>query len=159
AMTWKYQDQFTYAQNARTRLAQQYYNLLIQVTGAQDPNTNAAILNGTPSFQAARYLAQLAVNIVDYLDNDDYSTPLRWYTNPTDNTIVEFVFGTEPPRVVLNETFCQLDNIATDLDGVTPDNSRATGYRLNVWVELHNPFKDSSSEAYPLDGGKVRLNV
>src|SRR5262249_12723249 len=67
---------------------------------------NADNQNGGPVFEAYRYLAQLAVNLVDYIDNDDVITTFRWLTrNDVSNQlgIARYVFGTEMPRLVLNE--------------------------------------------------------
>jgi hypothetical protein len=155
--------QFTNAQQVRQQLAQDIYKMLILVTGAQDPNlpTSPPPLN-SPAFNAARWLAQLAVNIVDYIDNDDIITPFQWYTDPASVNPPEYVYGTEPTRVVINEAYVQLDNDPTIDVGLT----KATKYNVNVWVELHNPFKTNppdqttaNPETYPFDNGLVRLNV
>jgi hypothetical protein len=106
--------------------------------------TNAALTTTSAQFLAARWLAQLSVNIVDYIDNDDIITPLQWYTDPNGINPAEFVFGTELPRLVLNEAYAQVDNDPTDpmlgpvLGGVK--GSSVNQYRLNVWTELANPF-------------------
>ncbi|HYT93336.1 MAG TPA: hypothetical protein VEL76_31760, partial [Gemmataceae bacterium] len=132
------QTAFTNAQNDRQQFARDIYNLLVKVTGARDPNTDAAVRDAVPNqaaFRAARWLAHLAVNIVDYIDNDDYMTPFNWFG-------AEWVFGTELPRLVLNEAYAQYDNDG-DPSGFTLVNTvkTATHYQLNVWLELHNPFK------------------
>ena len=67
----------------RQNLARDIYRALIRVTGATDPNIHVNLYkknmhqNLLPEYQAARWLAQLAVNIVDYIDNDDYITAVR----------------------------------------------------------------------------------
>jgi hypothetical protein len=69
--------QFTLAQWERQRFARDIYNRLIQVTGVP-PCVDAD--NPTPNELAARrWLAQLAVNMVDYIDEDDIATPMFFY--------------------------------------------------------------------------------
>ncbi|MCI0378771.1 MAG: hypothetical protein L0215_14280, partial [Gemmataceae bacterium] len=109
--------------------------------------------------QAARYLAQLAVNIVDYIDNDDYMTLFLWNgTWAGAGGTPEYLFGTELPRLVINEVYAQMDNDPLD-PGVA--NNAATYYKLNVWAELFNPFKPTpqlpTPEVYPLDQGNAKL--
>jgi hypothetical protein len=93
--------------------------------------------------QPLRYLAQLAVNIVDFLDPDDYSTPFMFYTDmdgyplddptkpagsaPTPN-LRYWVFGTELPRIVVNEVLFEYQEPSTN-----------TTFDMFCWVELFNP--------------------
>ncbi len=149
---------FQQAQTDRQTFAKDIYKTLINATGALDPNTDATIRDPKlAEFQAARWLAQLAVNIVDYIDNDDYMTPFRWFVDPTDLTKVDWVFGTELPRLVMNEAYLQFDN------DVAPAPKTGLGYyKLNAWVELYNPFNPSTSNsggytAYPRDNGTAFL--
>ena len=51
------------------------------VTITANPTTNAA------EFDALRYLAQVAVNVVDYTDADDFHTPFVW--NPSSGVLRE----------------------------------------------------------------------
>jgi hypothetical protein len=163
---WTYGDQFTYAQTARQQLAKDIYNVLITVTGAVNPNGAPNDPNAPNSYQvvppgpanglamstalpgqynAARWLAQLAVNIVDYVDNDDYMTPFNWDTTATPGPN-PWVYGTELPRVLVNEVVVTAPGTIT--------------------AELHNPFKNTSPPGgtidpypYPSDGGTARLQV
>jgi len=145
------------AVSERVRMATEIYEALVRVTAAQDPNFPSAPATAkdptTPGHKAARWLAQLAVNIVDYVDEDDYPTPFQWdrtVVDPTDKNA--WVFGTELPRLLLNEIYAQYDNEAT-----TPVAPMA---KLNVWVELHNPFQATPSaniSAYPRDQGRAEL--
>jgi hypothetical protein len=146
--------QFTAAQTDRQQAAQQIFKRLQAATGALDPTTafNPPYGVTSPEYRANRFLAQLAVNIVDFIDDDSNITPFNWYTRP-DGT-QEWVFGTELPRLVLNEVFVELDNDPTD-PGVTGGNTQATKYNLNFWVELHNPL---STDSRLSDSGSARLN-
>src|SRR5205814_1189909 len=97
-------------------------------------------------------------------DNDDISTPFPWYTDPTSNA-PDIVYGTEAPRLVLNEAYAQLDNNYNDFvdanGNLVNDASKWTAVKnnVNVFVELHNPFKDTTGETYPFDNSVARLNV
>lgn len=140
---------FTQAQQDRIDLAADIYARLVYVTGVFNQFSNP----GSPTQQdidALRYLAQLAVNMVDYIDTDEYMTPFNWVNatpkNPAMTTQGSFpaaataldtigkgwVFGTEMPRLVLNETYAEIDNDTGDLNGVNT-------FYLNFYVELYNP--------------------
>src|SRR5260370_23532061 len=96
---------------------------------------------GSPRFNALRWLAQLAVNIVDYIDSDDYITPFNWYTEPAPSNKRHWVYGTELPRLVVNEAYVEYDNDPSESPQTPPPNNRAQKKGLvNFWVELHNPF-------------------
>src|SRR5262249_55205607 len=121
----------------RTNMATDLYNMLVKVTGARDPRLpkNAAMTATSPEYQAARWLAQLALNIVDFIDEDDYLTPWQWVAG-------EWLFGTELPRLLINEVYAQVDNDASE-PALWPALGRplqpkATNYRANFWIELHN---------------------
>lgn len=165
--------QYQKALGDRQELAKDLYRMLIKVTGAMDPNLVAApvadptdpvtskdkqeaynnVANPLASTQkplgslpAARWLAQLAVNIVDYIDNDDYITFFDWYPgNPDVND--RFVYGTELPRLIVNESYAQLDD----------DPGDPTKIRLNVWAELHNTFMADTGANYPRDKNRAYL--
>jgi hypothetical protein len=113
------------------------------VTGVPSPLDPARPTEG--ELLPRRWLAQLAVNIVDFLDEDDISTPFHFYTARDAGSDPRFdpgavsagnpelprywVFGTELPRVVVNEvlTECQ------------PPQRRGV-FPVRVWVELFNPL-------------------
>ena len=51
-----------------------------------------------------------------------------------------WVFGTEVPRLMINEAYAEVAN--------TPGDNGATAkqpFQVNFWVELHNPMKDDST--------------
>jgi hypothetical protein len=133
------QIQFNQALADRQKFALDIFNALLAITGAQDPG--APTSPAANELNADRWLAQLAVNIVDFIDNDDYSTPFNWFTDPNTGA-KQWVFGTELPRIVMNESYIQYDNNAGDTSP-TP-----TKYDVNVWVELHN----TSRSSLPADG-------
>jgi hypothetical protein len=134
----------------RQQLAADVFNVLQKVTGAVDANTIRANPRNlyplgvkSPEYQATRWLAQLAVNIVDYIDEDDYMTPFHWDPLNTTPGDMGWVFGVELPRLALNEAYAQVDNNNSDpqLHVSAPQHKFATlPYRMNVWLELQNPL-------------------
>src|SRR5262249_36241686 len=70
------------AASDRQQLASRLFLVLRRATAAQEPEIVLAAAGanwGTDrQFQALRYLAQIAVNIVDFVDADDYITPFQW---------------------------------------------------------------------------------
>jgi hypothetical protein len=157
----------TTAMQARQAFANDIYRALLVLTGADAPmNNKGNPLAGNPqdllNLAARRSLAQLAVNIVDYIDADEISTPFNFYSAidgaaniyqlvPTNSTIPAFpngnpdvpaywVYGTELPRLVINEVLGQYTLPTTN--GATLANTFAkTGpFNVNVWVELFNPM-------------------
>jgi hypothetical protein len=168
------------ALQARQQMADDIYRRLLLVVGIPPVTTqtiggvtyNAA--NPAPSDLAPRrWLAQLAANIVDYIDEDDISTPFNFYntrdglaaTNvgatsalgsispgapPTvDQNPSYWVFGTELPKVLINEVL-----------GEYPQPPAAGGtFNVNVFVELYNPLPapPATSGYDPADGAAVPL--
>jgi hypothetical protein len=122
---------FSVAQQARVDFANDIYQRFLAVTG--NP-TDAG---------AQRWLAQLAVNIVDYVDPDDYITPFPYDpSNPAN-----IVYGTEVPRVVINEAY---------VEGVPDKPVNPVNRNYGVWVELHNPFNVDSTLS---DNGAAKLEM
>jgi hypothetical protein len=149
----------TQVQNAtadRQQLAQDIFDVLRKATGAMDIATARAQGVNSPPYLANRWLAQLAVNIVDYIDEDDYMTPFHWDTGNTTAGDNGWVFGVEVPRLVLNEAYSQLDNDNSDPSAHNVNgnptatqngNFASKPYRLNTWLELHNPMPGSAQIA------------
>ncbi len=140
--------QVNQAVQARQLLAQNLFQLLQQSTGALPP---ASVNPQTQSGQwaALRYLAQVAVNIVDQIDQDSYNTPFQWWPGGTAggvmNTPAEWVCGVETPRLVINEVYSQFDNDPGDnkifsSPGVLQMMPMAGYYYSNLWIELQNPL-------------------
>src|SRR5262249_32537582 len=146
---------FLAAQSARQLLARDIFRRLqLAATGSiVDPQALPAL---PPSrINALRWLAQLAVNIVDFIDNDDYMTPFEWSGNGT-----EWVFGTELPRLVVNEALVRRTPVSA------PDPGLPAGHPdvYDFWVELHNPFlfnpnDPTLSDPTLSDQGRARLVV
>ena len=88
-----------------------------------------------PGYQSLLWLAQLSVNIVDFIDSDNYITPFNWNPNDTTNG---WVYGTEQPRLVINEAYAEIVNNPNDT--FMPGNVATMPYNVNAWVELHNPL-------------------
>lgn len=131
--------QFDQAVNDRQAFAQEIYNVLRNVTGVIFYET--AVTSVDPAVQADimeikktnRWFAQLAANIVDFIDGDDFNTVFRWSGDPKD-----FVFGVELPRVVINEAYSMAQNDSGD---TFMNNTKATMQtHLFTAVELMNPL-------------------
>ena len=114
-----------------------------------------------PEFNAHRFLAQLAVNIVDFIDNDEIMTVFPWNPSNSANpfgTQADFtpqdikqrvVFGFERPRLVMNETYIRYENDPADQKTADPNdgNKRKAQlpYSMNIWMELHNPLTPANA--------------
>ncbi len=124
-----------------------------------------AVPPGAP-YNQLRDLAQLAVNMVDYIDNDDVITRFQWSahgtrTDPFEST----VFGVEQPRLVINEAYAELVNHPNDPENGPPDPNGVpmppmNPGRVRFWVELLNP----TNTAYlggtgPLGTGAVTVGA
>jgi len=150
------------ARRDRQNLARDIFVRLAAVSGqagnsTYDPGTGYLITDpvGNPNdVNNLRPLAQLAVNIVDNIDRDDISTTFVW--NPVDQNdptnIANFapgqlgtrvVFGTELPRLVVNEAYCALMNDRDDPTTVMGMQKAAKNLQKKYWVELHNPLSNS----------------
>jgi hypothetical protein len=130
---------FDVAQTARQQFAKDIFDTLRMVTGAPSL-TNPAPTSGSSQYDTLRWLAQLSANIVDYIDSDDYSTPFYWPAAAGDPN--GWVFGTELPRLVINEAYV----------GYTGAGTRT----YQTWVELYNPF---STDTTLSDSGAAKLDM
>jgi hypothetical protein len=169
--------QFLTATYARQQMALDIYKCLLAVTGVALP---ANPQTPTPAELAPRrWLAQLAVNIVDYIDADEISTPFNFYNpnvSPTGlptaggapgNTEVTatgtgtipnhppaggtggnpdvptyWVFGTELPRILINEV---LGEYTLPTNNQNPPTAQSGTFNVNLWVELYNPMPASTT--------------
>jgi hypothetical protein len=155
------QYRYYYATFDRQQMAMDIFNRLVQATGARSPDV-APVTSGattlvagklgslhqsaaTPAtaqnYNATRWLAQLAVNIVDYIDDDDIITPFNW--NPAPDTAIAngdtgWVFGVEAPKLVINEAYCELQNDPTDQTAAI--SGAKLPFEFSFWLELYNPM-------------------
>jgi hypothetical protein len=162
--------QYQQAQADRQQLASDIFARLVSVTGAPMPAVPAAA--NDPALPALRWLGQLAVNIVDYVDEDDISTPFNFYGSlfgiyggpplltapqgqtpwltPQQPAALYWVFGVELPHVLLNEAL-----------GEVKQPPGGNGQTFNqFWVELYNPFQyniQQSGLCSPPDAAPVQL--
>lgn len=131
-------------------------------------NVVPTVAPGTPEFNALRWLAQLAANIVDYIDNDDIATPFVWNpqqpadraTTPIDPYDPAYfattpatappinervVFGVEKPRLVLNEVYAEVANLQGEAGGGNP-----MAFQVRFFLELLNPGSAETDLGNPL---------
>ncbi len=168
----------TQAEADRQQFAKDIFARLVAALGAAatvDTTTGnvtipAAVTPGSPQYDALRYLAQVAVNIVDYIDNDDISTVFVW--NPsgagaaTDLSATEVgnrvVFGVEKPRLVINEAYSEIVNDDADpVDGQLVGMVRQKPTKpanVRFWLELLNPTSALNANG-PLGNGSVPLSA
>ena len=134
---------FAAAQQARQELARDIFLRLVKATGVYDPTRYQIAVFAPPAqpdLYTLRWLAQWSVNIVDFIDSDDYSTPFPWARLTGSPAFAaefgaEWVFGVEMPRVLINETYGEYLNRV----GETGKGAKAKAYHVNLWVELFNP--------------------
>jgi hypothetical protein len=126
----------------RQRFAKDVFDRLVKATGAVPPQTLFAPNFATADhYNATRWLAQLAANIVDFIDDDDFSTPFNWNPSP-DPTLANgdsgWVYGVEAPKLVINEAYAELTNDPNDKTAAISGAKRP--YQYNFWFELYNPM-------------------
>jgi hypothetical protein len=156
--------QFLAAQTARQQLASDIYRRLLMVTGVPAVAAGTEANPSDTDLMPRRWLAQLAVNIVDFIDEDEISTPFNFYTsqdalgnasynpNAAGTNPEQFrywVYGTELPRVVLNEILVETNDVKNK-----PSN------QVRAYAELFNTMSappDASSQ--PLDSSVIQLYV
>jgi hypothetical protein len=140
----------------RQQFAMDIFQALILATGAKQVNQIPLDQNDL-DFQALKYLAQLAVNMVDYIDNDDVMTCFTWKKDPGGNSAQdEKVFGFEVPKLVINEGYAEIINggadAGDDFENYTDANNmmkkRAKkDFEIHFWFELLNPMNDSQVQS------------
>jgi hypothetical protein len=176
-------NQYLAALTARQALANDIYRRLLAIAGIAPvlPANQPAPLS--TDLAPRRWLAQLAVNIVDFIDEDDISTPFNFYTmadglaaaslgltqgnddlgvpvapesnlsgnNQTGANPLYWVFGTELPKVVLNEVLAEAVNPVTTA-------APAAAESVKVWAELFNTMPATGgTNTQPQDTYRVPL--
>ena len=169
----------TNADFERSAFAQQIYVLLAMASGAcgLDPSTTN-LMSPQARLAQSRVLAQIAVNIVDYMDPDSVMTIMRFdpdlsdgWDDPTISSPKAIVdsssgaaiasYSTNPNEYTSITTVMGFELpqlvISETMAVVVEDNSNASSsppirdeYLLN-WIELFNPWPDTID---PVDGGQ-----
>ncbi len=132
------QAQVSLATKSRLLLATKVLDGLCSATGTPDMRPTADLAN--PQYKAWVWLAQLAVNIVDFIDPDDVMTVLDLSPTNAPGTGRK-LYGTELPKVVLNELYAQADN--TQADFAKTSGNATDDYTVSVFMELLNPTPSS----------------
>jgi hypothetical protein len=140
----------------RQQFALDIFQALILATGAKQVNQVPLDQNDL-DFKALKYLGQLAVNMVDYLDNDEVMTCFTWKKDLGGNSALdEKVFGFEVPKLVINEGYAEIINGGADagdeFENYTDANNmmkkRAKkDFEIHFWFELLNPMNDSQVQS------------
>lgn len=121
----------------RQQFAKEILERLVKATGAAPLPTPTAPTPQPPpeQYNALRYLAQLAVNIVDHFDDDEFMTPFYW--SPWVQT--DIVFGVESTKVVMNEVYAEIRNLQGEDTG-----ANQTMFRTHFWIELFNTHMNAN---------------
>jgi hypothetical protein len=154
------------ADNARRQFATEIFQrLLYATTGSGDltvVNDITVTPPTSPQHNTHRWLAQLAVNIVDYIDSDEVITSWQWYTPIIPPGFVgtpptpEWVYGVEMPRLLLNEAYANYSNEIANWGTPAPPQEPTTApggtwttARINFWLELFNPLNANANPTLP----------
>jgi hypothetical protein len=132
----------------RLAMAKDIFDRLVRVTGAKAPAPAEPLFQlqqanpNDPEYKATRWLAQLAVNMVDFMDDDDNNlTVFCWNpkSDPKTQEAGDYVVGIEMNRLLINEVYATIDNDKFDVEQPGAPMG-ASKYRINVWAELYNPM-------------------
>ena len=135
----------------RQQFAQDIFNHLALATGILTPNDagfpSLAQLPD-PGYNASKWLAQLAANIVDYIDSDEVMTVFRWNQN------TDAVFGVELARLALNELFVQVENHPAD--AAAGQKKPMNAFQGKVYVELVNPLLSNNGSTIDIHAATLQ---
>lgn len=168
------------AASDRQALARDVFARLVAATGANGTvnPTTGVVTPGTgitpEQYNALRYLAQVAANVVDYTDNDDASTAFVWnpinVNDPNPQADASnfapteignrVVFGVEKPRLVLNEGYSEItndpmDRVVEPIPQPLPNGALA---HVRFWLELVNASATPPTSS-PFGTGAVPLGA
>jgi hypothetical protein len=169
--------QFLQAQQDRQNFANDIYRTLLAVTGVPPAATPGA--PNPQELAPRRWLAQLAVNIVDFIDEDDISTPFNFYntddglpvanigdpnTNVPQTNILVSVNGAPTPTPQATPKYwvfgTELPHVVLNEALAETPNASATApanSTVNIWLELYNPFQSPNPTTQQQDGYAVPL--
>jgi hypothetical protein len=159
----------------RANFAKQLYALVFALAGrGKALDTDDAV-----AAERAKELAQWAVNVVDFRDQDavmtrfEYDTDLTngWNTDPSDGRVIAgqraVVWGCERPEVLITETVCWHDRNTDDLppgglltadDAPDTDFDQAHRPQGAFFFELYSPWRAQAAE-YGNGGIQAANNV
>ncbi len=165
---------YTAAKYDRHLFAREIYARMVLATGASATvavdasgtiTVTPTVAAGTTQFDALRWLAQLAANMVDQIDDDDVSTVFVWNPSTPGAPATEFadaanfdvtgaapaindrtVFGVEKPRLVLNEIYAEVANSQSD----NMNANAAAPFQVRFFIELLNPGSPITDPTNPL---------
>lgn len=158
----------TSADRDRQIFAKDIFDRLVIATGAACDGFNvqtgrpigfASVPPGTPQYNALRYLAQVAANIVDFVDIDDVNTRFVWNPANPANPMPEadaanfnpadmgnrVVFGVEKTRLVINEVYSEVTNDPGDATAPAANSD----FQVRFFVELLNPLNANRNHYGP----------
>src|SRR5262249_39189741 len=95
--------------------------------------------------------------IVDFIDSDNYMTSFPWYVEQAAPNTKHWVYGTELPKLVINEFYAEYTDHTPD-PGWSLVPKVETLYDLHVWVELLNPLLRDALGSDP-ENGDARLRT
>lgn len=117
----------------RQQFAFDIFNHLAMATGVMRPGDQGFPGPGQdPRYLATKWVAQLAANMVDYIDNDEVMTVFPW----NGGQYADAVFGVELSRLALNELYVQVENDPSDIG----KNKATNDFLAKIYVELVNPL-------------------
>ncbi|MGL6076438.1 MAG: hypothetical protein ACRC8S_19975 [Fimbriiglobus sp.] len=107
-------------------------------------------------YDAIRYLAQFAVNIVDMIDPDDVSTGFVWNPDPTGmadpyaavpgGLSERTVFGVEKSKMLINEVLAEVANAQADYT----QNRADQDFEVRFFIEFVNPLLNQNTKQTPI---------
>ncbi len=142
---------FPIADADRQQFAKDIFERLVVATGAMcdgyhpltgRPTGYASAPIGSPHYNPLRYLAQLAVNIVDFVDIDDICTGFAW--NPANPA--EIVWGVEKTHLVVNEVYSEVTNDPMDASAPAANED----FHVRFFIELLNPLNANQNHPGPV---------